>query len=140
IFLALTASHASAKVFSSFWIDKFHQIHYYSSNLTSPMFNTTEIIENSKDLSLTEQNLNTSSLINNFINIDSFQQEMGCCGVEGSHEWLNLYSGTFVHHKMTKYDLWWSDSWLPKRFPSSCCSATNILCSIYLEQSSSSSL
>ncbi|KAM3718446.1 Leukocyte surface antigen CD53 [Dirofilaria immitis] len=103
IILAFTASHASAKAFSSIWLDKFHYIHYYSSNLTAPKIN-------------------------------SFQRQLECCGVEGSHEWLSLYSGTFEHHKMTKYDLWWSNSWLPKRFTSSCCSAKNFLCSIYQEE------
>ncbi|MCP9263686.1 hypothetical protein DINM_007070 [Dirofilaria immitis] len=69
------------------------------------------------------QQLNASNLIDDIIGINSFQRQLECCGVEGSHEWLSLYSGTFEHHKMTKYDLWWSNSWLPKRFTSSCCSA-----------------
>ncbi|KAM3718447.1 Ribosome maturation factor RimM [Dirofilaria immitis] len=155
IILAFTASHASAKAFSSIWLDKFHYIHYYSSNLTAPKFNTTKIIDNnSTDLNLTMQQLNASNLIDDIIGvrdmienesiikkldkylrfINSFQRQLECCGVEGSHEWLSLYSGTFEHHKMTKYDLWWSNSWLPKRFTSSCCSAKNFLCSIYQEE------
>lgn len=113
--------------------------------------------------------------------VDSVQRQLECCGVEGSHEWLSLYSGTFEHYKvllmlivvllhnfiltihvkfhfcvkyiifffiailgysllkckfqMTKHDLWWSDSWIPRRFTPSCCSETNFLCSIYLERS-----
>ncbi|EFO14359.1 hypothetical protein LOAG_14163 [Loa loa] len=136
IILALTTSQASAKAFSSIWLDKFHHIHYYSSNLTAPMFNKAELIDDLMDRNLTEQDFNTSSLINDIIGVDSVQRQLECCGVEGSHEWLSLYSGTFEHHKMTKEDLWWSDSWVPRRFTPSCCSATNFLCSIYLKQSS----
>ncbi|KAL3995472.1 Tetraspanin family protein [Acanthocheilonema viteae] len=154
IILALTASQASAKAFSSSWIDKFHSINYYSSNLTAPAFNATEPIEDLMDMNLTEQNFNTSNFIEGIIgvrdlvenepiikkldqfliSIDSVQRQLECCGVEGSHEWLSLYSGTFAHHKMTKYDLWWSDSWIPRRFTPSCCSKTNFLCSIHLKQ------
>ncbi|VBB31216.1 unnamed protein product [Acanthocheilonema viteae] len=100
IILALTASQASAKAFSSSWIDKFHSINYYSSNLTAPAFNATEPIEDLMDMNLTEQNFNTSNFIEGIIGIDSVQRQLECCGVEGSHEWLSLYSGTFAHHKI----------------------------------------
>ncbi|CAG9539518.1 unnamed protein product [Cercopithifilaria johnstoni] len=135
IILALTASQASPKAFSSSWLDKFHYIHYYSSNLSAPTFNRTESLEKLVEMNLTELNFNTSNFIDDFIGIDSIQRQLECCGVEGSHEWLSLYSGTFAHHKMTRYDLWWSDNWIPKRFTPSCCSETNLLCSIHLEQS-----
>ncbi|VDN86469.1 unnamed protein product [Brugia pahangi] len=109
------------------------------------------------DMNLTEQDFNTSNLIKDvigvrelienepiikkldkyltFLKVNSVQRQLECCGVEGSHEWLSLYSGTFALHKMTKKDLWWSDSWVPRRFTPSCCSETNFLCSIYLEKS-----
>uniref|UniRef100_A0AAF5PXP7 Tetraspanin family protein n=1 Tax=Wuchereria bancrofti TaxID=6293 RepID=A0AAF5PXP7_WUCBA len=154
IILAVTTSQASAKAFSSTWLENFHHIHYYSSNLTAPMLNETNLTEDLMDMNLTEQDFNTSNLIKDVIGVrellenepiikkldkyltfvNSVQRQLECCGVEGSHEWLSLYSGTFEHHKMTKKDLWWSDSWVPRRFTPSCCSETNFLCSIYLQQ------
>uniref|UniRef100_A0A915PPQ2 Uncharacterized protein n=1 Tax=Setaria digitata TaxID=48799 RepID=A0A915PPQ2_9BILA len=154
IMLALTASQASSKAFSSSWIDKFHLIHYYSSNLTAPSLNVTEMKNDSVSLNVTEQNFNKGSSVKDNISVrdlfenepiikkldkylafvDSVQRQLECCGVEGSHEWLSLYSGTFTHHKKTKQDLWWSDSWFPRRFTPSCCLETNFLCALYLEK------
>uniref|UniRef100_A0A1I7V6V3 ATP-binding protein n=1 Tax=Loa loa TaxID=7209 RepID=A0A1I7V6V3_LOALO len=82
-------------------------------------FNKAELIDDLMDRNLTEQDFNTSSLINDIIGVrellenepiikkldeyltfvDSVQRQLECCGVEGSHEWLSLYSGTFEHHK-----------------------------------------
>ncbi|VDK78209.1 unnamed protein product [Litomosoides sigmodontis] len=156
IILASTAFQASAEAFSSSWLDDFAFIHYYSSNLTAPTFNLTEPMEDLMQINLAADDFNVSNFIDNvigvrdliendsiikkldryLISVNSIQRQLECCGVEGSHEWLSMYSGTFAHHKMTKQDLWWSDSWIPRRFTPSCCSDTNFLCSIHLEQSS----
>ncbi|VDN02244.1 unnamed protein product [Thelazia callipaeda] len=153
LILAFTASHASADAFNCLWFDNFNLIHHYSSNLTAPNYNVSEVqgfsntstnvydtdtaqmnvtIIGVRDLA--ENKLILKELDQQLEIVEMVQQQLECCGIEGSYEWLGLYSGEFMHEKMTKFDLWWSNSSLPRRFPHSCCPQTNFLCSVYLSK------